>query len=341
MPNWKDTFYKKNLAIRQKNAHDKFVFEYDNSLSLGDIGGAEKILNMQLVTKDITEQEYVSRKATMQGDSVIMRARKTLDTDPNLAVAMLSEPGFRKGLNPDQLDKADRVQSVAEKQAESNSASAEINIMGSMHKNRNLAPRDRFVEGEKMIAQLPKSGISPERYGVMLNRIEDWQDGIDIKSDRLTYNTIRTEILMAKSKTEDLATMRGKIYENTEKLSTDDFSDLMRLIDSKMSRMQADAMTIVTQKYKDENSAPGYPAPNTAEFQIALEQWIEENPKVGRTEILQKANEMMVDWSIKTPEELSEEMGTTLPLIATEEDRAALPSGTEYIDVNGNKRRKR
>jgi hypothetical protein len=283
----------------------------------------------------------MSRKATMQGDSIIMRARKTLDTDPNLAVAMLSEPGFRKGLNPDQLDKADRVQSVAEKQAESNSASAEINIMGSMHKNRNLAPRDRFVEGEKMIAQLPKSGISPERYGVMLNRIEDWQDGIDIKSDRLTYNTIRTEILMAKSKTEDLATMRGKIYENTEKLSTDDFSDLMRLIDSKMSRMQADALTIVTQKYKDENYAPGYPTPNIAEFQIALEQWIEENPKVGRTEILQKANEMMVDWSIKTPEELSEEMGTTLPLITTEEDRAALPSGTEYIDVNGNRRRKR
>jgi len=354
IPNWRDNFNKKHLAIRQVNAHTKFNFEYENLLSLGDVVGATKILDFQFLTKDISEQEFASRKDRILTDSFLAQSERLINLgDPSsLKRAEGILANFSKLKTTDekpipvsilQLEKANKLQGIVQRQSKQNSDSAEIEIMSTLHKNKNASPVERKKIGEQMLANLPKSGISAERYGVMLNRVEDFQEGADIESDRIIFTTLRTEILQTKSTNKDIAIIREKIYENTDKLSATDFKGLMDLCDNKMSKMQAFALSSLTKKYNDEKSGTGYAALNLPEFQIAMEQWVEENPKSGYKEIWGKGMEMMADWDMRTPEELMGEMtggGETIPIIATDEDYDALPSGSQFIDPDGQTRRK-
>ena len=92
MPNWKDSFDKKHLAIRKNSAHAKFEFEYKSLLSKGDTEGAKKILDFQLLTQDIPEPEYASKLSSLPNDSVLEQAYSmALDGNYTGADTKLSE----------------------------------------------------------------------------------------------------------------------------------------------------------------------------------------------------------------------------------------------------------
>jgi hypothetical protein len=301
------------MQTRAKDAQDKFKFARQTAVDNGNLLEVHKIDNLALATENIGPEQHKVLTDSAPIDIEFARAGKLLGTNPVMAESMMSDQEFLKKLNPEQTREALRLQGVAQRQAKENSDNAEINVMTELHKNRKASSVERRTVGEQMLATLPKSGISAERYGVMLNRIEDFQDGVDLKSDPLTFTTIRTEIMRAKSTLKDLSVMRGKVYENTDKLSTDDYENLIGLIDNKMGKMQAFALSSLTDRYIRENGGKAEFA-NVPEFQIAMEQWVEEHPTAGFPEIINQGNTLMTEWSNKTPEEiLAEITGQAVP----------------------------
>lgn len=123
MPNWKDSFDKKHLAVRKRNAHAKFDFEYKALLSKGDTEGARKILDFQLLTQDIPEPEYASKLSSMPNDSVLAQAHSmTLDGNYVGADTKLSELS-----DPSNEQKAYRNKIASEARVQVKEAASEAN----------------------------------------------------------------------------------------------------------------------------------------------------------------------------------------------------------------------
>ncbi len=339
----------RHKELLQKNTHDQFQTEGQVFLANGDLIGYQNILDRRLLTKDISKAEYDVLTKSALPDSLLEQARKLLASenpaDNTRAVGILDniQKVEQFQLTTEQLEYRNKMIKLADQQTKRNSDKAEIDIMLTMHKNKDASPAQRLMLGEQMIQKLPQSGITAERYGVMLNRIEDYQDGIDVDTDKQFYSDLRTEIISAKSTSQNLDNVRQKIYDNSDKLSTNDFQGLNQLIDSKMNRMQSRALASLAQKYKDEKSTPGYPAANLPEYEIIMQEWIENNPTAGYKDIWQKGMELMTDFDMLESTELIGQMTgeeQPVPIIATDADYDALAPGTTFLDSNGRKWRK-
>ena len=75
MPDAKDTFDKKHLAIVQKGAKDRFEFELDDRLAKGDITGSTQILKDLYLSNAISKTEYEARLKNIPNDSLLRQMK--------------------------------------------------------------------------------------------------------------------------------------------------------------------------------------------------------------------------------------------------------------------------
>lgn len=92
MPDWKDAFDKKGLAIKRRDVKDRFELEGQNLLVRGDLKEYLTQLNIRLKLKDISQSRYDYLVANAPVDSAFAIARNLMgDTNPDTMEASFLE----------------------------------------------------------------------------------------------------------------------------------------------------------------------------------------------------------------------------------------------------------
>jgi hypothetical protein len=264
----------------------------------------------------ITQRQAEKEIGTFDIERSLHYAARTMDISPKSAASFLS--GLNTGdMDDRQLQRYTTLKAVAERQSAQNSDQAENQVLFNMNKNSKLPLNERMKLAEQYTSQLEKSGISPERAGVMLDRIDKWQKGEDVKSQPKLFADLRTEIVNAKANGIDTADVRKKIDSNIDNLSIGDYNSLRDDLDKKVAPHSAKALLLATNAYK---SSLSYDEETEPYFQAAMMNWQEEHPKATINETLKAGYEMAAMWESKSPEQIIQD-------VTSEEVKVVSPKG--------------
>ena len=152
-------------------------------LENGDLLGYQSLLKDGLDTGLLEEAEYQYMQENAETNSKFAQVRVLMDSNPQMAVQILDS---MPDLTGEQLDQKDKLVGHARtllNWREQQSDNKEVEVILGMHENLDKSPPERIRLGEQYINQLRQSGITPERAGVMIDRIESWQQGKRFETD--------------------------------------------------------------------------------------------------------------------------------------------------------------
>lgn len=174
---------KASRAADEQDASEAHFYESGNKLAFAKLQYSLEATGAQ--GPEVTKKKIEDFDNT----SALYRARIDIGNDrPQSAIAKLE--GL-KNLSGEQLDYRDKMLRMAQQTMKQNTDAAEIEVIFNMHTNKDKSLVEKANLGNQYIQQLAIIGLTGERYGVLVNRIERWMAGEDVKTDLRSYTKMK------------------------------------------------------------------------------------------------------------------------------------------------------
>jgi len=238
----KAAFVEKGLVSRKKDADSKYRFELQQAYESGDMGKVYKIVSLAEGTGIIGQAEHDAVIKDAEGNSKLaMAERKLLSGDSNASLSDLNAMDVSK-LSVQQLEQRAKLIDTASRQSKQNSDAAEVQVLFDLNANRGKSDVEKMVLGKQYIDQLKTSGISPERAGAMIDRIEKWQTSEVVKTNPQLKAELRNwaNDISLGVRTKEEVTKRLNDENIAGKLADSDYGELTTLMDEELQRGRAE-----------------------------------------------------------------------------------------------------
>ncbi|HOK66352.1 MAG TPA: hypothetical protein PLV55_06025 [Anaerohalosphaeraceae bacterium] len=190
LPKYQVYFYELDQKKRIQSAKSELEVNGQYFLEKGDLESYNSLIDKGMQSGLLAPAEHEYLKKNAQTESVLAQARILMNDNPQRAIQILEN---LSGLSAEQLDRKDRLVGHARtlmNWRQEQTDNEEISIILDMHKNLHLSPQEKFRLGELYLERLAQSGITGERMGVMVDRIEKWQQGKRYETDPI----VRSEL---------------------------------------------------------------------------------------------------------------------------------------------------
>jgi hypothetical protein len=347
MPAFESQFNDLDRTMRIKSAKDEMEFNGKAALESGDIDTYNKIAVTGLNTGLIGKAEFDRRVTEAPANAQLLQSERALLSGNAMVAYQNLEKMDVSKLTNDQLDSRAKIMDAAARQSKQNSDAAEVQVLFDLNANKDRSPAEKMVLGKQYIEQLKTSGISPERAGAMIDRIEQWQKGAKIQTDRMFKSQTRTDILKAIANGESTDAIKSRIIENSSKLDDTDFDELMKLADDPLTNKGISPIAGRTLILLDSAFEGTYGDKELLpEFQQSMLNWITlpENKNKTPAEIWRHGKETMALWEsggFDVTAIKKEVLTNDVPTIQSEEEYAKLASGATYRSPDGKIRTKK
>lgn len=347
MPQRDVDYQRIDRTMKVNQAKDQFTFNRQAFLESGDLESYHKLLNNAQAIGIIGDAEKTTLASTAQSDSDLLRSERALLSGNVLGAATSLDQMNTATMTVDQLEKRNQLLNVAQRQLKQNSDAAAVSAIFDMAKNKDKSPTEKMQLGQQYLDGLKNSGISPERAGVMVDRIEKWSKDTPVKTDRFFKASVRTDILKAISKGDSTDPIKNKIIENSSKLDDTDFDELMKLADDPIKEKSISPGTgrtllLLEDAYKSQIEFIGREE-TLPEYQMAMLNWatLPDNKNRTPAEVWRYGKELMATWKNKDTSDIQKEvLRQDVPTVTSDEQYNNLPAGTYFRDPKGTLRKK-
>ena len=312
IPDWKDSFDKKHLAIRQKNAHDTFISEGESLLAKKDFVGYQTLNQTRLTLNDISQAEFDSLMENMLIDSAFAHSRGLM-ADGNYVEAT-KELVTLQGLTPTQKEYRNKLLKNAQPQMkeQQDALSKEAAVlwfddqltMDWLIARQGTMARDDF---ERFVTSL-KTDKALRSNNIVKNRLDDMV--YDVQRGAISYEEFAKEV-------EQAATIAYK--DNRPAITRDDYDSLLAdgrkefasyqastmktslgeiydqvvtmkqsLMDNLGTFLSADSEQMINAQNRRQKEEDEY-----AEISKELKDWFKVNPDAGSEEFYKKKRELL------------------------------------------------
>jgi len=228
-PRWNVEFEGVLQDIKAKNVKDEFNLNAENLLGKGKMLEYQTLLETSLATDVISKAEYDFRTKSAPNDSILQQMRIQIgNNNPQIAIELskqMTDP------SADQMDYRDKLLRMSGQMMKQNTDKAEVDVIFNMHANKDKSLIEKAILGNQYISQLSTVGLTGARYGVLVDRIERWMTGEEVKTDLRSYTKIKEAL-------QDLS------------LGVKDKSEVLDLIMSEMPNLSdTDAKSFIDEAY--------------------------------------------------------------------------------------------
>lgn len=245
LPGWENAFAKKGLAIRRKNAKDKFEFEAENLLAQGNLLDYFKQLKTRLALKDISQAEYEAKVKNAPNDSIIEQMRLHIGSgNPALAIDVSKQ---MKNASADQMEYRNRLIKMAEVGMKKNAEEANkqlTDLMAKKELNLDEVQKRRSILSDDDYQQWTKIALNPpDKRGNLVATTELKSVAMDIWRGTITREDFERRVR------DSLADENGINEEQYAGIMADADRELKNVQAEDIRRFSRDAANVILGQY--------------------------------------------------------------------------------------------
>ncbi len=245
-PQWAQNFAEKELLLHGRDLDDQMKINIQRDLENDNVGGAiEKYGQWQRANR-------ISPAAAEEGirnapvDSVLAQVKTHIEKGEfNLAIPKLSDLRKMNVLSGERLEYSTKLLKLATATQEVNTDAVQVEVITALHTNRDKTPLEKVAIGEQLIEQLKTKAptITGERFGVLMNRIEEFQGEKKKTHDPLLYVKLYRDVTQLKRTLEGSKKVRNDVMSAYGRLDDTHFESLNKHLEDTIETYNADVLS--------------------------------------------------------------------------------------------------
>ena len=297
---WNRSFASLYLGTAKRKTKAEADINDQYALEHGDEFGYAKNQYTQASVGNITAEERDDNIKNFPINSTLAQARILLSTNPALAIGKLKA---LEGLSGEQLDRRDYLLRLAEQTKTESSDAVENAVIFGLFANKGKSAVEKAALAQEYIGKLQASQISPERAGVLVNRVQDWMIDKPRTNDSILYANLVKDVEQLKTGVGDIADIRRRVRDAYANLDDSHFESITKMLEADIPSYHAGAMQNVLRFA--ERQLITLDEPTWAQFvAIAKGKTLEDATSKRQTEYwnLAEYHKELRDWLVKNHE---------------------------------------